>query len=244
MFALSNASRAVRAGATSSTPQSRAGRPRCRPETPERARIPVRLETDVAAAALGDGNGAQAEEAHICHMSLWERASAPVSSSMGCTAWPFHPEVGHMRVPRAGTGSGLSFSGEADFKGVCIHHGDCLEGLASGPPSRPAGEPHPKTYPPHPAWRLEADYSRSLFPILRSPHRPTASLWAAESACMKASSTWSPAACTNCSEGYIQTLDSAEAIRGYIVRAELGGGSGHSRAAQLGREAAQNNIGG
>jgi len=37
--------------------------------------------------------------------------------------------------------------------------------------------------------------------------------------------------------GYIQALDSVEAIRSYLVRAELGGEAGILGAAQLGREA-------
>lgn len=36
-----------------------------------------------------------------------------------------HPEMGHIRLPR--------HPDDLGFKGVCAFHGDCLEGLASGP---------------------------------------------------------------------------------------------------------------
>jgi fructokinase len=46
-----------------------------------------------------------------------------------------------------------------DFKGVCPYHGDCLEGLASGPAIEARwGKPATELPPDHPAWTLEADY--------------------------------------------------------------------------------------
>lgn len=62
-----------------------------------------------------------------------------------------HPEMGHVRIPH-------DMIADA-FPGVCPFHGDCLEGLASGPAIaarwREAAERLPDT---HPAWPLEARY--------------------------------------------------------------------------------------
>lgn len=62
-----------------------------------------------------------------------------------------HPEMGHLRLPH---------DRDADpFQGVCPYHGDCLEGLASGPAiERRWGCPASEIPDDHPAWALEADY--------------------------------------------------------------------------------------
>ncbi len=62
-----------------------------------------------------------------------------------------HPEMGHMRLPH---------DWEADpFPGSCPYHGDCLEGLASGPALQARwGRPAETLPPDHPAWPLQARY--------------------------------------------------------------------------------------
>ena len=45
------------------------------------------------------------------------------------------------------------------YPGRCPYHGDCFEGLASGPAIAERWGADPQTLPPdHPAWALEADY--------------------------------------------------------------------------------------
>ena len=78
-----------------------------------------------------------------------------------------HPEIGHIRIPHD--------LDKDPFTGGCQFHGDCLEGLASGPAlSQRWGSP-PESLPTiHPAWELEAHYLASVIAILvctLSPHR-------------------------------------------------------------------------
>lgn len=78
-----------------------------------------------------------------------------------------HPEMGHIRVPH---------DRDADpFSGICPYHGDCLEGLASGPAvAQRWGTPAEDLPPDHPAWNLEAHYlalALSTFVCTISPQR-------------------------------------------------------------------------
>jgi fructokinase len=62
-----------------------------------------------------------------------------------------HPEMGHVRIPH---------DLEMDpFAGTCPFHGDCLEGLASGPAMAARWlQPAEQLPPNHPGWTLEARY--------------------------------------------------------------------------------------
>jgi fructokinase len=62
-----------------------------------------------------------------------------------------HPEMGHLRLPHDLV--------RDPFPGACPFHGDCLEGLASGPAMQKRwGSPAATLPPDHPAWPLEAHY--------------------------------------------------------------------------------------
>jgi fructokinase len=60
-----------------------------------------------------------------------------------------HPEMGHLLIPHDRVAD--------PYDGFCPFHGDCFEGLASGPAIRDRwGAPGEDLPPDHPAWALEA----------------------------------------------------------------------------------------
>ena len=114
--------------------------------------VPVAIDTDVNAAALGEytwGAG-QALEV-VLYLTVGTGIGGGGVIKGRTMHGLFHPEMGHIRLPRV--------SGDDSFAGVCPYHGDCLQGLASGPAlgarwGNPAGE-----LPlDHPAWKMEAQY--------------------------------------------------------------------------------------
>lgn len=112
----------------------------------------VAIDTDVNAAALGEWR-------HGAAPGLDVVAYITVGTGIGGGAvihgTPLHglvhPEMGHVRIPHD--------LGADPFPGVCPYHGDCLEGLASGPALAARWGQPPETLPAdHPAWPLEARY--------------------------------------------------------------------------------------
>ncbi len=115
--------------------------------------IPITFDTDVNAAALGEWYWVPAnkELESLVYYTFGTGIGAGVILN-GCLVHGLtHPEAGHMRLPHD--------QKKDPFPGVCPFHGDCLEGLASGPALarhwRQAAELLPDD---HPAWDLEASY--------------------------------------------------------------------------------------
>jgi fructokinase len=87
---------------------------------------PVAIDTDVNGAALaeylwGAGQGQRVMLYFTVGTGIGGGAIVDGQILRGLT----HPEMGHIRLPR--------HADDAEFVGVCPFHGDCLEGLASGP---------------------------------------------------------------------------------------------------------------
>jgi fructokinase len=87
---------------------------------------PVALDVDVGAAALAEMRlGAGRGTRSLAYVTVGTGIGAGIIINGQPLHGLMHPEAGHMHVRRA--------PGDSDFPGVCPYHGDCLEGLASGP---------------------------------------------------------------------------------------------------------------
>jgi fructokinase len=113
--------------------------------------VPVALDTDVNAAALGEHRWGAAQGLDtVCYVTVGTGIGGGAVVGGRPLRGLVHPELGHVRIPH---------DLDADpFPGACPYHGDCLEGLAAGPAlearwGRPAHELDDDG-----AWELEARY--------------------------------------------------------------------------------------
>lgn len=115
--------------------------------------IPLAFELDVNAAAIGEWTWVPANCAleSLVYYTIGTGIGAGVIAGGKIVHGLTHPETGHMRIPH---------DREKDpFAGSCPFHGDCFEGLASGPALEARlGQRGDWLPDDHPVWELEAGY--------------------------------------------------------------------------------------
>jgi fructokinase len=114
--------------------------------------VPVGFDTDVNGAALAEHRwgAAQGLDTFIYLTVGTGIGGGGIVNGELMHGLP-HPEMGHILIPHD--------VAEDAFAGVCPYHGNCLEGLASGPAiERRWGRKAEELPPEHPAWALEAHY--------------------------------------------------------------------------------------
>jgi fructokinase len=116
--------------------------------------VDVAFENDVDAAALGEYRwGAGRGTGSLCYLTVGTGIGAGLL--VGGRPWHglVHPEVGHIRIPRN------QAADDERFPGICPVHGDCWEGIASGPAIAVRWQARPEELAAdHQAWTLEAEY--------------------------------------------------------------------------------------
>jgi len=111
---------------------------------------PAKIHTDVTGAALAEGKyGAAAGCFDFVYITVGTGIGMGIVVDGKPVVASLHPEAGHLRVRR--------MEGD-DFAGVCSYHGDCLEGLASGPAiAKRAGAEGKDVRDDDPAWQAVID---------------------------------------------------------------------------------------
>lgn len=113
--------------------------------------VPLGWDTDVNAAAYGEATWGSAKGLDSCvYFTVGTGVGVGVYSEGKLVHGLVHPEGGHVLTRR---------HPEDRFAGVCPYHGDCLEGMASGPAIEARWGVKGSEIPAdHPAWEIEAFY--------------------------------------------------------------------------------------
>ena len=114
--------------------------------------VPVGFDTDVNGAALGEARwGAAQGLSDFLYLTVGTGIGGGAIVGGRVLHGLMHPEMGHIRVPHD--------LARDPYSGGCPYHGDCLEGLASGPAMQARWKTPARELPAdHPGWALEAHY--------------------------------------------------------------------------------------
>ena len=182
--------------------------------------LPVALDTDVNGAAMAEGLWGAAQD-------LGDYAYVTIGTGVGVgmvidgrpVHGQLHPETGHILVRRD--------PAKDPFAGACPFHGDCLEGLVSGPAiAARLGHPAEDLVASDPLWDLVGDYVAQLAMSL--------SLTTAPKRIIIGGGVGSNPQVLNAARkhllmrlgGYLTDLDSAETLESFLVPPSLGAQSG------------------
>jgi fructokinase len=129
---------------------------------------PIGFDTDVNGAALAEHTwGCARDIEDLVYLTVGTGIGGGVIVNGKTITGLMHPEIGHLFPRRHAL--------DANFKGICPFHDDCLEGLASGTAIiARTGFPLNQLAISHPQWEIEADYLGQLcaqLVLMISPRR-------------------------------------------------------------------------
>ncbi len=193
--------------------------------------VPVVIDTDVGAAALAELTlGAGRDVGSVAYVTVGTGIGGGYAPAACHGAQLLHPEVGHLRVQRDPRDTG--------FEGVCPFHGDCLEGLASGPAIVARwGAPMSQLDASHPARSIIGNYLGQLaaaIALMVSPERIVLGGGVMSGGQLLPQIRNTARALLN---GYIGPLREADALERYVCTPGLGDRAGISGAILLAAQA-------
>jgi fructokinase len=192
--------------------------------------VPVGFHTDVVGAALGEGRwGAAAGLADHAYVTVGTGIGVGLVADGRPLSGMTHPELGHFRPQR--------LRGD-DWTGSCPFHGDCVEGLASGPAlAARTGMPGPELPTDHPAWDAAAHALAQLAHVLVATGVPRRIVWGG--GVMVGAQHLLPRVRRRLHDslnGYVATPELAD-MDTYLVPAQLGARAGPLGAVELAQQA-------
>jgi fructokinase len=128
--------------------------------------VPIGFDTDVNGAALAEHRWGQGRGlANSVYITIGTGIGGGAIVNGRLVHGTSHPEIGHM-YPR-------KHPDDADFAGVCPFHGDCFEGVASGPAILARWGKTLSALPPdHPAQDMQAYYMAQLTIMMQATLAP------------------------------------------------------------------------
>lgn len=122
--------------------------------------LPVGFDTDVNAAGLAELRwGGFNADACLAYVTVGTGIGGAIIYNNAPLVGLTHTEIGHIHVRR--------HPADVEYPGVCHFHGDCLEGLASGPAIHArTGRSLEEAAADDAIWEIEADYLGQLCSIL------------------------------------------------------------------------------
>lgn len=187
------------------------------------ANAPAEIQTDVEAAAVAEYQlGAGKDHASVAYVTV----GTGIGIGVAIDGVPFrgrdHTELGHIPVKRA--------EGD-DFEGTCPFHGDCLEGMASGPALQARWGSSASTLSDRPlVWEFESYYLAQLAQVLAYSFAPDRILFSGGVGAREDLAPLIAAATTKQLAGYSVSHAANPAL---VARAALGNDAGLTGAALL-----------
>lgn len=197
--------------------------------------VPIAINTDVAAAALAEWRlGSGRGFGSVAYVTVGTGIGADIAPRDQQMSRLMHPEMGHIYVRRDRRDA---------FAGVCPFHGDCLEGLASGPAIYKRWGCELATLPPqHEAWSIIAGYLGQLAATIALVVSVECIIFGGG---VMANGLLLPhirSAAAASLKGYLQPLSHAGAMDSYITAPLLGGRAGIVGALLLAESADPNRL--